>query len=101
MEHIIALTSANEPALETVTPWLLDAAAKKRLRIQVLQGVKVAAEATSIYSQGGELWRIGEDASKPELDALVDRAIDDSSRLRMAADCATAFDSFLSKARVA
>jgi len=97
----IALTSANEAAMKAVATQLATAAVARRLQLAVHVGVNDAAQAEILYREGGELWRIGDDDSRPELDALVDREIDDSSPGRMAADADQALDRLLGKVRVA
>jgi hypothetical protein len=98
---VIALTSANEAAMQAVATQLLQAATAGRLQLSVLVGVTDAHEASAVYASGGELWRVGEDESKPELDAMIDRAIDDSSPDRLAAETATALRRFCTKQHIA
>lgn len=98
---IIALTSANEPAMSAACKQLLAAATHHRLQLSVLLGVKTALEAQAVYADSGELWRIGVDDSKPELDTLIDRAVDDSSPERMAREVDQALQRFLNKTVVA
>jgi hypothetical protein len=98
---VIALTSANEAAMQSVATQLLQAATAGQLRLSVMVGIKTADEAQAIFHGQGELWRVGEDDSKPELDALVDRAIDDSAPARMAAETAQALRRFVTRADLA
>jgi hypothetical protein len=97
----IALTSASDAAISAVTHQLLAAAAGQQLRLNVLQGVKTALEAQAVYMEGGELWRIGDDEDKPELDALVDRNLDDVTPEVLANETAWAWTEFVNKTRVA
>lgn len=99
--QVIALTSANEPAMQAVATQLLTAASTGQLRLSVLVGVNDAHQAGAAFSGHGELWRIGADESKPELDPLVDRAIDDSTPDRLAIETAQALRRFMTKAGVA
>jgi hypothetical protein len=99
--RVIALTSANEPAMQAVATQLLQASTDGGLQLSVIVGVNDAHEAQAIYCGGGELWRIGDDDTKPELDALIDRAIDDSSPARAAAETATALRRFCTKQHIA
>src|SRR5205085_3692218 len=93
--------SANEAVMQAVAGQLLQAAHEGQLQLSVLVGVKDAHEAAAVYAGGGELWRIGEDESKPELDAMVDRAIDDSSPARTATETAIALRRFVTKRHIA
>jgi hypothetical protein len=78
----IALTSANEHAMARVAELLLDASrARAGCPLAVHVGIN-DAHAASLVSQAdatSELWRIGTDDSRPELDALVDREISDDT----------------------
>lgn len=98
--RVIALTGANQAALSAVATQLLQAASAGSLSISVMPGVATADEAAAIFNGRGELWRVGEDESKPELDYLVDRAIDDSSPARMAVETAQALRRFLTKGQL-
>jgi hypothetical protein len=99
--NMIALTSANEAAMTAVATQLIRASGAAPFPLALMVGIKDAQEAQAIYSGGGELWRVGEDDTRPELDALVDRAIDDSSPDRMAREVDQALQRFLGKTRVA
>jgi hypothetical protein len=99
--RVIALTSANEPAMQAVATQLLQASTDGGLQLSVIVGVKDAHEAQAIYGDGGELWRIGDDETKPELDTLIDRAIDDSSPARVATETAQALRRFMTKMHIA
>ena len=94
---VIALTSANEHAMQSVATQLLQAATAGQLQLSVMVGVKDAGEAQAIFAGKGELWRIGDDETKPELDALIDRAIDDSTPARLASDTAQALRRFMGR----
>lgn len=94
---IIALTSANEAAMAQVAEQLLAASKKHDAALSVLVGIKDAHEAQAVYSQAGELWRIGEDDSHPELDTLIDCQIDDTAPLHMARRVDQALHRFLNK----
>jgi hypothetical protein len=72
---IIALTSADEAAMAAVAEQLLTASRVRALNLSVLIGIDNAHQAQAVYAECGELWRIGDDDSRPELDALVDREI--------------------------
>jgi hypothetical protein len=99
--QVIALTSANERAMQAVAAQLLGAATTGQLRLSVLVGVKTAHEAAAVFQGGGELWRIGPDNGKPELDPLVDRAIDDTAPGRMASEVAQGLRRFMTRAAIA
>jgi hypothetical protein len=98
---IIALTSANETAMAAVAEQLLSASCQRSLRLSVLLGVKDAHQAQAVFTgpDRGELWRIGEDSTHPELDALIDCQIDDSAPLHMARQVRQAVERFLEKSR--
>lgn len=98
---IIALTSANEAAMSAVADQLLAASTKRRLQLSVLIGVKDAQEAQAVYAGHGELWRVGEDSTHPELDMLIDREIDDTEAGVMHCEVNQALEQFLGKTRVA
>lgn len=99
MSHmrVIALTSANEAAMHAVASQLLQAASTGQLPLSVMVGVKNAEEAQAIFSGAGELWRVGLDSGKPELDALVDRDISDMSPVRLATETAQALRRFVTR----
>jgi hypothetical protein len=99
--NYIALTSANEPAMSAVAEQLIRASARAPFPLALMVGVRDAQAAQAIYADGGELWRIGDDDSRPELDALVDRTINDSEPELMARQVNVALDRFLGKVRVA
>lgn len=98
---IIALTSANEAAMAQAAEQLLEAIADGQLQLSVSVGITDAHAASAVYSGGGELWRIGEDDQRPELDALVDRTIDDTTPARLAHDIGQALGRFVGKLQVA
>lgn len=81
---IIALTSANEEAMAAVASQLLSTSARRRLPLSVMVGVKDAHQAQAVFAGRGELWRIGEDETHPELDTLIDCQIPDNAPLLMA-----------------
>lgn len=79
MMQVIALTSANEAAMSAVAEQLLAAASAQQLQLSVMVGIEDAFGAEAVFTGLGELWRIGVDESKPELDDLVDRWINDEA----------------------
>jgi hypothetical protein len=81
---IIALTSANEEAMASVAAQVLQLATDRRLPIAVMVGVNTAHDAQAVFCGRGQLWRIGEDSTHPELDALIDCQISDAAPLLMA-----------------
>jgi hypothetical protein len=97
--QVIALTSANEAAMQAVATQLLETASAGQLQLSVLVGINSAQEAQAVFQGKGELWRVGLDSSKPELDELVDRTIS-ATRGRMAVDTARELRRFMD-ARVA
>lgn len=99
--QVIALTSANEDAMAAVASQIAASASAGQLRLSVLVGVRNAHEAQAVFQGGGELWRIGQDDSTPELDPLVDRAIDDSAPARMATEVAQGLRRFITRAAIA
>jgi hypothetical protein len=101
MMQVIALTSASEAAAAQAAEQLLLAAHDVQLQLTVMPYVTEAAQATSVYCGGGELWRIGHDETKPELDPLVDRWIDDSTADKMRAGVDKALREFLQKKAIA
>lgn len=98
---IIALTSANEAAMAQVAEQLLAASTQRGLQLSVLIGIQDAQEAQAVYSNHGELWRVGEDDGHPELHALIDCQISDATPLRTTREVEQALDRFLNKTRVA
>jgi hypothetical protein len=84
---VIALTSANEAAMQAVATQLLETAHAGQLQLSVMVGITCAQEAQAVFQGKGELWRVGLDSGKPELDDLVDRTIS-ATRGRMAIDTA-------------
>lgn len=98
--RVIALTSANEAAMQAVASQLLRAASTAQLPLSVMVGVKNAEEAQAVFSGAGELWRVGLDSGKPELDALVDRDICDASPVRLASETAQALRCFVTRAHL-
>lgn len=99
--RMIALTSADESAMQAVAMQLLHAATARSLALGVLIGIKTRQEADALYSQGGELWRIGHETGRPELDTLVDRALDATTPGRLVGEVDQALAHFLGKRRVA
>lgn len=98
----IALTSANETAMASAAEQLLAASRDRGLNLSVLIGVANAHQAQAVYLDHlGELWRIGEDETHPELDALVDRQIDDSTAGILQRRVDEELEKFLGKTRVA
>jgi hypothetical protein len=94
---IIALTSANQAAMAQVAKQLQATIKMRDAALSVLVGIQDAHEALAVYSLAGELWRIGEDDSHPELDTLIDCQIDDSAPLHMARHVDQALHRFLNK----
>lgn len=101
MQKFIALTSANELAMSAAAEQLLAASSGRGLQISVSVGVKDAFAAQAVYAHGGELWRIGEDDGAPELDALIDCQIDDSTPSILSRRVDEELERFLGKVRVA
>ena len=100
MKHVIALTGAHEAAMTAAAKRLLQHANVRHLQLSVLVGIRTAHDAQAIYSNGGELWRVGQDDGHPELDFLLDRWIDDAPEVfidRLDA----ALEEFLGKTRIA
>jgi hypothetical protein len=98
---IIALTSANEATMAAVAEQLLTASSEGALKLSVLLGIQNAHEAQAVYADSGELWRIGEDNTHPELDTLLDCQINDNAPLLMARQVDQQLLRFLTKTRVA
>jgi hypothetical protein len=99
---IIALTSADEAAMAAVAEQLLNASRTRALNLSVLIGIDNAHQAQAVYAENGELWRIGDDDTRPELDVLVDREIvnhPQPAHLEILID--QALQRFLGKTRVA
>lgn len=98
---IIALTGALESTLHAAAKQLLRASVTGNLQLSVLVNIKDAAEAQAVYCDHGELWRIGHDDGKPELDALVDRTVDDGTPEDLQRNLDAALQRFLGKVAVA
>lgn len=96
----IALTSANESAMKAAAEALLTAAAARKVQIAVVVGVDTALDAEAVYRSSGELWRIGADETRPELDFLVDRWLEGNPGT-IRHDVHHALDQFLCKPRIA
>ena len=97
---VIALTSADENTMAAVAEQLVAASADRGLQLSVLIGIRDAHEAQAVYATHGELWRIGTDDSKPELDALVDRTLSDTHFQRLPHHVEHALERFLNKTRI-
>ncbi len=97
---IIALTSANEDAMAAVAEQLLRRQHAVAPPLSVLVGIDNAHQAQAVCTPSCELWRIGEDETHPELDALIDCQIDDSAPLLMARQVDQQLRRFLTKTRV-
>lgn len=74
----IGLTGMQPDTQCLVAAQLLQRVTEKGKPISVCLGIVAAEHAGVIYAGGGELWRIGQDPSRPELDPHVDRVIDTS-----------------------
>lgn len=98
---IIALTGASAITLQLVHAQLLQAITHAGVRASVLADVRTAHEAQAVYGEGGELWRVGDDDTKPELDVLVDRTLPDDSPERLIDATRQALHRFLSKTNIA
>lgn len=99
--RMIALTSAGEATMATAAEHLLARITARGIAAAVTVGISTAHEAQAVYAEHGEIWRIGDDSTRPELDALVDRAIDDSTPARMLSELDAALHRFCSKTQVA
>lgn len=98
---MIALTGANENTMAAACEQLLSASTHGDLKLSVAVNVHDAVGAQVVYADGGELWRIGPDDSRPELDVLVDRQLADDTPARLEAEVDRALARFLGKTRVA
>ncbi len=98
---VIALTGANPITLHQVHTQLLQAITHAGVRASVLADVRNAHEAQAVYGEGGELWRVGDDDTKPELDVLIDRTLPDATPERLADATRQALHRFLNKTNIA
>lgn len=99
--RFIALTSADEGAMTTVTEHLTNLITQRGVSVAVLQGVRAADEANAVYVNHGELWCVGDEPAGDELAPLVDRWIHGATPERLRACTHAALDLFLGKTRVA
>jgi hypothetical protein len=99
---MIGLTGRELANQEIVAAQLLARVTDRNLPVSVCLGVVTREHAHVIYSHGGEVWRVGQDLTRPELEAHVDREIDtscDEATLIERVDHALGL--FLGKTRVA
>lgn len=71
----IALTGRDAAAMATVAQQLTLRSTERNLGLSLYLDVRDVNEANAVYTAGGELWRVGYDLTRPELDKLVDRLI--------------------------
>jgi hypothetical protein len=96
----IALTGSNDIAVAKVAQLLIDASRTGGFPLQVHVGVDDAHQAATITASApnSEIWRVGFDSTRPELDPLVDRMITDAGPFAdTAADTARALRAFMHK----
>ncbi len=74
--NAIALTGRDRDAMDTVAQLLTTRITAKDLKTSLYLDVRSLAEAEAIYCAGGELWRVGHDLTRPEIDGHIDRQID-------------------------
>ena len=74
--RFIGLTGREPLHMGLVAHRLLELVTDKQLQIPILIGVTSLEEAAQMTSDDGELWRVGFDLTRPELDSLIDRQID-------------------------
>lgn len=75
----IALTGRDSTAMAIVAQQLTLRSTERNLGLSLYLDVREVAEANAVYTAGGELWRIGYDLTRPELDNLVDRQIESAT----------------------
>lgn len=75
----IALTGRDSTAMAIVAQQLTLRSTERRLGLSLYLDVREVAEANAVYTAGGELWRIGQDLTRPELDLLIDRQIESAT----------------------
>jgi len=97
----IALTGRDRPAMNAVAELLTARISVKGLAVTLFLDVRDAGEAQAIQRKGSELWRVGQDLTRPDLDQLVARHIDTScSQAQLTERVDHAFGLFLGKAGV-
>jgi hypothetical protein len=72
----IGLTGCDGANQALVAAQLLDRFTTRGLQISVCIGVVTREDAYVIAHGGGELWRVGHDPARPELDPLIIRWVD-------------------------
>lgn len=77
--HAIGLTGCEPEAMLVVGTHLQQVAQAHDIPLKVFAGVCNPEEAVVVVGAGGELWRVGFDPGRPELDALIDRQLDTTS----------------------
>lgn len=77
--HAIGLTGREPEAMLAVGSHLQQTAQAHDIPLQVFSGVCNPEEAAVVVGAGGELWRVGFDPGRPELDAFIDRQLDTTS----------------------
>lgn len=75
----IALTGRDSNAMVIAAQQLMLRSTERRLGLSLYLDVREVAEANAVYTAGGELWRIGQDQTRPELDLLIDRQIESAT----------------------
>lgn len=75
----IALTGRDSTAMAAVAQLLTLRSTERSLGLSLYLDVSDVAEANAVYTAGGELWRIGYDLTRPELDPLIDRQIESAT----------------------
>jgi hypothetical protein len=100
--NTIALTGANEPTMNRVADLLRKACDTAGMKIDVRVGINDAHQASLVYQQHptSELWRVGADDNRPELDYLVDRWIDDVTPQDLAISTSRALSQYVNKTRI-
>lgn len=92
----IALTGL---ALADASAYLAQRVQREGLQISIFIGLETAADAENFGHVSAEIWRIGADESRPELDFLIDRWIDGDTPEQLHAELDKALRAFLAKPR--
>ena len=75
----IALTGRDSSAMAAVAQQLTLRSTERGLGLSLYLDVREVSEANAVFTAGGELWRIGQDLTRTDLDKLIDRQIESAT----------------------
>ena len=102
MMKAIGLTGNENENQAIVAAQLLDRLTQRGLGVSICIGITAIEHAHLIHDAGGEIWRVGNDASRPDLNSHVDRVVDTSCEFYQLIERVDhALGSFLGKTEVA